>query len=104
MLSGDIDILFPENLRAPISAGPEASPVTSQQSSLSFFPSPLKPRNQLRSFSWDFLRIVNIRSHELRIKVKQCYCHKPKIATRHESYVPPFVGRRVNQPRQSSLL
>ena len=40
MLSGDIDILFPENLRAPISVGPEASPVTSQQSSLSSFPSP----------------------------------------------------------------
>jgi hypothetical protein len=65
--------------------------------------SSLEPRNQLRSFSWDFLRIINIRSRELRVKVKQCYCHKPKIATRHESYVPPFVGRRVS-PVQLDLI
>jgi hypothetical protein len=53
MRHGDVNTPFPENLRDPISVDPEASPVTSQQSSLSSFPShasaPLQLfKNQLR--------------------------------------------------------
>jgi hypothetical protein len=47
ILDGDVDILFPENLRDPISVTPEASPVTSQQSSLFSFPA--APLHQLQA-------------------------------------------------------